>query len=78
MSIDHALHQYNDTSSYAVLYVLCKTSKMQGIRRVRHRVLIKLCTFLSKTRIILELPYTRPVRPVRPFSWQVCSSLDWS
>jgi hypothetical protein len=28
--------------------------------------------------IILELPYTRPVRPARPFSWQVCSSLDWS
>ena len=74
-----ALHQYNDTSSYAVLYVLCKTSKtLQGIRRVRHRVLIKLCTFLSKTLIILELPYTRPVRPVRSFSWQVCSSLDWS
>ena len=73
------MHQYNDTSSYAVLYVLCKTSKtLQGIRRVRHRILIKLCTFLSKTLIILELPYTRPVRPVWPFSWQVCSSLDWS
>jgi len=48
------------------------------VRWVWHHILFKLCTFLGKTLIILELPYTRPVRPARPFCWQVCSSLDWS